>query len=117
MTAAGVVRDRLAHMRDAIAAIEDFTDGISRSAFAADRLTRDAVERNLERLSEASRHLPQAAKDRHPGIDWKGIAAIGNVLHRAHDRVADRRIWQIVTDDLKPLKAAVEAMAREAGEK
>jgi len=117
VTAAGVVGDRLAHMLDAIAAIEDFTDGISRSAFAADRLTRDAVERNLERLSEASRHLPQAAKDRHPEIDWQGIAGIGNVLRHAYDRVADRRIWQIVTDDLKPLKAALEAMISEVGEK
>jgi len=31
-------------------------------------------------------------------------------------RLVNRRIWQIVTDDLPPLKAAVEAMIKEVGE-
>ena len=39
-----------------------------------------AVERYLERLSEASRHVPQNLKDKHPKIDWRGVADIGNVL-------------------------------------
>ena len=43
---------------DAIARIESFTEGISFEEFLAKAMLRDAVERNIERISEASRHLP-----------------------------------------------------------
>jgi uncharacterized protein with HEPN domain len=36
------------------------------------------------------------------------------VLRHAYDQIEDERIWQIVSQDLAPLKAAVEAMLREA---
>ena len=46
------------------------------------------------------------------------MADFGNVLRHGYDGVVDARVWEIVTDDLPPLKAAVEAMLREgeAGE-
>jgi len=111
-----VVRDRLRHMLDAIAAIEGYIEDVSAESFAANRMLRDAVERNIERLSEASRHLPQALQQKHPEVDWRGVATIGNVLRHAYHRVANRRIWQIVTEDLPPLKMALMAMMKEAGE-
>jgi uncharacterized protein with HEPN domain len=77
-------------------------------------VTRDVVERNLERISEASRHIPEDLKARHPSIGWRLIADLGNVLRHAYDQIEDERIWQIVSQDLAPLKAAVEAMLREA---
>ena len=33
-----------------------------------------------------------------------------------YDHVVDERIWQVVSQDLAPLKAAVEAMLREVEE-
>jgi uncharacterized protein with HEPN domain len=44
-----------------------------------------AMERYLERLSEASRHVPQELKEKHPEVDWRGVADIGNVLRHAYD--------------------------------
>lgn len=72
-----------------------------------------AVERYLERLSEASRHVPQALKEKHLSIDWRGVADIGNVLRHAYDQVSDRRVLQAVTEDLPALKTAIEAMLAE----
>ena len=71
------------------------------------------MERYLERLSEASRHVPQELKEKHPEVDWRGVADIGNVLRHAYDQVSDRRIWDTMTDDLPLLKAAIEAMIAE----
>jgi uncharacterized protein with HEPN domain len=76
-------------------------------------VTRDVVERNLERISEASRHIPTDLKARHPNVGWRLVADLGNVLRHAYDQVIDGRIWQIVTSDLAPLKAPVEAMLQE----
>lgn len=52
-------------------------------AFEADWKTQWVVERGVEIISEASRHLPPALKARHPAIDWRSIAGVGNVLR--HD--------------------------------
>lgn len=71
------------------------------------------MERYLERLSEASRHVPETLKQKHPNIDWPAIADIGNVLRHAYDKIVDHRIWQVVSSDLAPLKAAVIAMIDE----
>ncbi len=102
--------DRLGHILTAITAIDDYTAGKTLADFQSNRLLADAVERNIERLSEASRHLPDELKAGYPDIPWREIADIGNVLRHAYDRVAPERIWQIVTDDLAPLREAVEAI-------
>ncbi len=65
----------------------------SSSSLSASASLAAAVERYLERLSEASRHVPETLKQKHPNIDWRAIADIGNVLRHAYDTIADRRIW------------------------
>ncbi len=72
-----------------------------------------AVERYLQRLSEASRHVPETLKQKHPNIDWPAIADIGNVLHHAYDKIVDRRVWQVVSSDPAPLEAAEISMIDE----
>jgi Protein of unknown function DUF86 len=49
-----------------------------------------------------------------PGFAGVWSRTSANVLRHAYDQVLDEHIWDIVTDDLPPLKAAVEAMLREA---
>jgi uncharacterized protein with HEPN domain len=111
--AAAPLADRLRHILEAVARIEAQTAGKSWETYLADWVTRDVVERNLERISEASRHIPADLKARHPKVGWRLVADLGNVLRHAYDQVIDERIWQIVTSDLASLKAAVEAMLHE----
>lgn len=106
----GRVETRLAHMLDALGGIGRLTADKTLDEYITDPDLAAAVERYLERLSEASRHLPDSLKDTRPEIDWRGVADIGNVLRHTYDQVIDRRVWQIVTDDLAPLREAVEAM-------
>lgn len=107
------IRDRLGHILAAVAAIERATAGKAFEDYAADPDLAAAVERYLERLSEASRHLPDDLKGRHADIDWRGVANVGNVLRHAYEQVAAHRIWQIVTDDLGPLKRVALALLAE----
>jgi uncharacterized protein with HEPN domain len=108
--AAPAVVSRLEDILEAIAAIAEYTAGRSFEDYAAERMLRDAVERNIERISEASRHIPENLKARHPEIAWPEIAGIGNILRQAYPIVDDRVIWEVVARDLPPLKAAIEAM-------
>jgi len=105
--------DRLEHVLEAVARIETLTVGKSFDDYTADWVMRDAVERNLERLCEASRHIPDDLRTRHAGIRWRLVADLGNVLRHAYDQVLDEHIWDIASNHLPPLKTAVEAMLRE----
>ena len=106
-------RQRLEDMREAIAAIERFIEGRSIADSQADRMLQLALERTVEIISEASRHLPDEMKGRHPSIPWPKVRDIGNVLRHGYEIVDARVIWTIVSEDLAPLKAAVEAMIDE----
>jgi uncharacterized protein with HEPN domain len=104
------VSTRLDDMLAAIADARAFVQGHTVESFAANALVRRAVERMIEIISEASRHIPTEMKDRHPEVPWKGVAGIGNILRHTYERVEDREIWRVVTRDLDPLEAAVRTM-------
>ena len=113
VTAARRTADRLGHMLGALNAIERLAWGKTLTAYRADPDLEAAIERYLERLSEASRHVPNDLKERHPEVDWRGVADIGNALRHAYDQLSDHRIWQVVTDELPSLRSAVEGMIAE----
>jgi uncharacterized protein with HEPN domain len=82
---------------------------VSLDAFEADWRKRWLVERGVEIISEASRHLPGELKARHPQIPWPKVAGIGNILRHSYERIAPDVLWRLARDDLPPL----ERMCRE----
>jgi len=105
-------QQRLHDILEATEAIERYVVGKDLSAYRRDVMLRDAVERNLERLSEAARQLSPSLKRLRPETPWRDIADLGNVLRHAYDRVDERIVWETLKKDLPPLKAAVEALIR-----
>ena len=110
---------RLDHMIEAIERIRAVTDEIDLATFEGDWRPRMIVERGLEIVSEASRHLPDDLKSRHPGIPWPRIAAIGNRLRHEYDDVLPDILWKVAREDLLALEQACKAelereQAREA---
>ena len=77
----GLQADRvlLAHMRDCLERIEEFT-GTERSRFESSRLVQDAVIRNLQTLTESSQRLSSATKGTEPQIPWRELAGFRNVI-------------------------------------
>lgn len=114
MTEARVL-DRLQDILDGIRRIETYRRGRDFEDYRREPMLRDSIERNLERISEASRHIPDDIKAGHPDIPWQQIAGIGNVLRHAYRKVNDRTIWETVELHLPPLKQAVEAMIAAEG--
>ena len=45
------------------------------------------VERGVEIVPEASRHLPPDLKARHPEIPWQKVTGIGNVLRHNYENI------------------------------
>jgi uncharacterized protein with HEPN domain len=72
-------------------------------AYVASWTTRRAVERAIEIISEATRHLPERLRSSEPDVPWREIASIGNVLRHAYHRVDDE---VILRDRDAPARAA-----------
>ncbi|BDA83814.1 hypothetical protein Sa4125_13560 [Aureimonas sp. SA4125] len=100
----------LADILDAIDGIQQVTAGKSFAEFGSSWLLRLATQRALEIISEATRHIPDELLAPHADIPWKRIRGIGNVLRHEHHRVADDAVWVVVTDNLAPLRTAIEAI-------
>ena len=71
-----------------------------------DDKTRYAVERCLERISEAAKKLGSFVEERQPQVSWRGIRGLGSVLRHEYDAVDDLTITRIVEEELGPLRAS-----------
>ena len=100
----------LEHIRDAIGLIEQYARGRQRHDLDREPMLRQAIERNIEIISEASRRVPQAMKSRHPEVPWREIAAIGNILRHEYPAVNRDIVWRIATEDVRPLATAVDEL-------
>ena len=79
-----IVAPRLADIIEAIERIRRVLDGVTLEAFEQNWEKRWLVERGIEIISEASRHLTDDIKERRPEIPWPKVAGIGNVLRHAY---------------------------------
>ena len=77
-----------------------FIAGLNYDTFKDDNLRLYAVTRCLEIISEASRRLPDELKARHPSIEWREMAAAGNIYRHEYEDVAARRVWLTLTVSL-----------------
>ena len=93
-------RRRLNDIRHHIEMGKGFIVGIDYEAFKDDNLRIYAVTRCLEIISEASRRLPDELKARHPSIEWREMAAAGNIYRHEYEDVAARGVWHTLTVSL-----------------
>ncbi len=110
---AATVRERLEHILDATANIRTLLAEKSIDSLRTEPVTRAALERFIEIISEASRHVPSELKAKHPQIAWIDIANIGNRLRHGYDMVDERILWDIYAFDIDALDQAVTRMQDE----
>jgi uncharacterized protein with HEPN domain len=75
---------------------ESFCHGLTPNQFMADVKVFYATTRALEIISEASRRLPGALKDRHADVPWRAIADAGNIYRHGYDILVGDVLWQTV---------------------
>jgi uncharacterized protein with HEPN domain len=101
---------------DIIESIDIVTGAIAErdfQAFNADAVLRLAVERAIEIISEAVRHIPDEERSKFPDVPWRNIVAIGNKLRHEYHRVDPDIIWDIAHRHLAALRPVIEAMRNE----
>ena len=88
---------------ECIARIERYSSA-GESQFHKDELIQDAVLRNLQVLAESSQRISAELKERHDGVDWRGLSGFRNVVVHDYLGIHVARVWHIVAVDLPVLK-------------
>lgn len=70
---------------------------LSLEDYERNEMLRDAVERNVEIVGEAARHISRVFQDAHPEIAWRGIVAQRHVLAHEYGAVQADKIWRVAT--------------------
>ncbi len=100
----------VARLQDVIAncdRIAAHTRGIADAAtYGADSKTVDAVERCLQRISEAAIKLGADLDARYPDAPWREVRGIGNILRHRYEDIMDDLIWHSVQHDVPRLRAS-----------
>jgi uncharacterized protein with HEPN domain len=103
------IRHFLHDIIEAIDNVQGATNGKSFADYQGDVILRYALERAVEIISEASRHVPDEMKATRPEIAWPRIKAIGNVLRHEYHGLSDTIIWGAIIDELPKLRIAIRA--------
>jgi uncharacterized protein with HEPN domain len=113
------LEDYLAHIAEAIARINRYTDSLTKPAFLNDQLVQDAVVRNLEIIGEASNNIekqyPEFASA-HPELPLSFAYQMRNAVAHGYFKVDYDIVWNTIQSDLPDLKQrikqAIEEMRR-----
>jgi uncharacterized protein with HEPN domain len=93
------------HILDCIVKIKQIK---ARGDITKDDVLYDAVLRNLQTLSEATRHLPEEKISKYPTVPWKNISGFRNIL--VHDYLGEidpHTVLNVIDNNLMALETAV----------
>jgi len=94
----------LADIREALAKIATYVQGLDGAAFAGNSLVVDAVLRNISVIGEAASKLPEEFVRAHPEIEWRKIVGMRNRLIHGYFGVSTPLVWHTIQTHLPDLR-------------
>src|SRR5207245_6520461 len=73
-------------------------------AFVADDRTQDAVIRNIEVIGEAAKRMPDEVIARAPGVPWRKIRGMRDVVAHGYFGVDSKLVWSTATTQIDELE-------------
>ena len=85
----------LRHIMDAITKIESYAC-VGKEEFLSVSHWQDAIIRNLEVIGEATKRISKPLKEKYPGVPWRNVAGLRDVLIHDYMGVDLESIWNVV---------------------
>lgn len=83
--------------------IKSDSRGLTFEQFCEDGKTQRAVFMSLHQIGELAVRLPEAFRNRHNDIPWRGIRQIRNIISHEYIRIDLRIVWETVSSDIPEL--------------
>ena len=99
------------HMLDMAKKAVGKTQRLSRETYDADENLRLALIHLIQIIGEAAHQVSREFSDLHPEIPWADIIGMRHKVVHDYLGVDEDIVWQVVTEDLPKLVAALEPMA------
>lgn len=100
----------LTHISESIDWIEDYLKGVSEKDFYDSKQVQDAVVRQLEIIGEATKNISEDFKKLHPGIPWKQMAGMRDVLIHGYFDVDIDLVYDTAHDQIPELKVQIKRL-------
>lgn len=97
----------LKHILESIIEIERNVKNLTEDEFFDSITLQDAVIRRLEIIGEAVKNLPLSFRNKQPGIPWKKIAGMRDILIHEYFGVDADLVWKISKNDLPKFKKQI----------
>jgi uncharacterized protein with HEPN domain len=113
-----VSRDYRLYLDDMRAAAEKvlrFTQGVDLARFVDDERTFDAVVRNLEIIGEAAKHILAEVQARYPGVGWRNIAGLRDIVAHEYFGIDEDILWDIIMHQVPALLTQVRQILEREG--
>lgn len=108
------IKTFLLHILESIARIDrDIGKIHSVQDLRAEETIQDAIIRRLEIIGEAVKNIPADFKKDYPGVDWKGIAGMRDVIVHQYFGIDLKLIYKIATERIPDLREEIEKMLKE----
>jgi uncharacterized protein with HEPN domain len=91
---------------EAVRRILSYTESMGQEDFVGSPITIDAVVHNLEIIGEAAARIAEEVRAGVPGVEWRKIIALRNILAHEYFGINTKIIWDVVANKLKPLERA-----------
>jgi len=105
----------LDYVEDIIEAMDDAQNFVKHAefdVFAKDKMAIYAVNRALEIIGEATKHIPPKVKSCYPEIPWKDMAGMRDKVIHEYFAVDLKRVWKTVKTDIPTLKPMFEEILK-----
>jgi uncharacterized protein with HEPN domain len=97
-------------MLEAAKEVNSMLDDYDLTAFLANRVMLRAVERGVEIIGEAARHVSLAYQQAHPEIPWREIIGQRNILAHEYGQIDHELLYRTVTEDIPTLITTIERL-------
>jgi uncharacterized protein with HEPN domain len=97
----------LGHIRDAIARIESYLQGVSEAEFFSTPMVQDAVMHQIQIIGEAASRVSSSLKAQSNHIPWRDIIGMRSKLVHDYMGVDLEAVWETARKDIPLLKSTL----------